>query len=119
MQTMIDKYGRGRVMQIVADFYGKVMGSPQLSRHFDGVDIHTLVAHQSAFLEAVMGGPAYHDPEQIRRFHARLKISSEDFEEMIQHLGTSLDSFGVELVDSEKIQDRYRGYADQVITAGT
>ena len=114
--TMMDKYGRAKVRQVVSDFYGRVLESPRLSLYFDGVDIHTLVAHQSAFLEAVMGGLQGAGPDEIRRIHARLDVPGADFEEMIDLLGHSLDRFEVEPVDKEAVQGRYLAYADQVVT---
>lgn len=113
--TMLDKYGRAKVRQVVSDFYRRVLESPRLAVYFDGVDIHTLVAHQSAFLEAVMGGEQRTGPDEIKRVHARLGVSGVDFGEMIDLLGQSLDRFEVEPVDKREVQDRYLGYADQVV----
>ncbi|HWB88570.1 MAG TPA: group 1 truncated hemoglobin [Acidimicrobiia bacterium] len=115
-ETMIERYGHGRVRQVVSDFYGRVLASPRLALYFDGVDIHTLVAHQSVFLEAVMGSPQSHSAEDIRRIHDHLGISSTDFQEMIDLLGQSLQRFGVDASDQQAVQDRYLTYEDQVVS---
>jgi hemoglobin len=116
--TMIDKYGRGRIRKAVVDFYAQVLRSPRLASYFDGIDIETLVAHQSAFLNAVMGDPASHSEQEIRQSHAHLGISNEDFDEMIELLGNSLDRAGIEEEDRLSVQTRYRSFAGQVVTAG-
>lgn len=116
---MIDKYGRVRVRQIVSHFYGAVLRSPRLASYFDGVDVHGLMAHQSAFLAAVMGAEQSHERADIERAHHGLGIDAEDFEETLGLLETSLERFEVEAGDSEQVIRRYRGFQGSVVGAGS
>jgi len=56
VETMLEKYGRGRLTQIVSSFYGDVLRSSRLAPYFADVSIAGLIEHQSRFLAMVMGG---------------------------------------------------------------
>lgn len=116
---MIEKYGRVRVRQIVSHFYGAVLKSRRLSHYFDHVDVHGLMAHQSAFLAAVMGGPPSHDEPEIETAHRGLGVDEGDFDEMIRLLELSLERFEVEAGDIEEVTRRYHGYRESVVAAGS
>ncbi len=118
-ENMIDKYGRVRVRQIVSHFYGAVLRSPRLSPYFDGVDVHGLMAHQSAFLAAVMGAEPGYEAADVERAHHGLGINEEDFAEMLDLLEVSLERFGVEDVDRRQIIGRYRAFQGSVVEAGS
>lgn len=115
---MLEKYGQVRVRQLVADFYDHVLRSPKLSPYFDGIDIHGLVDHQTAFLAAVMGQSHPYDGNVIEKAHGHLDIRREDFEEMIRLLENSLHKAGIQHEDVETVKTRYRGYRNAVVGAG-
>lgn len=112
---MIDKYGRVKVRQIVSHFYGAVLKSPRLSPYFDGVDVHGLMAHQSAFLAAVMGAEQTHEMADIERAHHGLGVADKDFAEMLDLLETSLKRFEIEDVDVQTVMNRYDGFRRAVV----
>ena len=112
---MIDKYGRVKVRQIVSHFYGAVLKSRRLSPYFDGVDVHGLMAHQSAFLAAVMGAEQTHEMADIERAHHGLGVADEDFAEMLDLLETSLKRFEIEDVDVQTVMNRYDGFSRAVV----
>ena len=116
---MIDKYGRVKIRQIVSHFYGAVLRTPRLSPYFDGVDVHGLMAHQSAFLAAVMGAEQTHEMADIERAHHGLGIDDDDFAEMLDLLGTSLRRFEIDDVDREQVVTRYRAFQASVVGAGS
>lgn len=115
---MIEKYGRARVRQVVAHFYGRVLASSQLAHYFDSVDIHGLADHQSAFLGAVMGGPASHGRDDIDRAHRSLDITDEDFDAMLDLLEGSLQRHDIEAEDIEDVLSRYQAFRGAVVGAG-
>jgi hemoglobin len=116
---MIEKYGRVKIRQIVSHFYGAVLKSPRLSPYFDGVDVHGLMAHQSAFLAAVMGAEQSHEMADIERAHHGLGVDAEDFAEMLDLLEDSLKRFEVEEDDRHQIIGRYRAFQGSVVGAGS
>lgn len=115
---MFEKYGQVKVRRLVADFYDNVLRSPRLSPYFNGTDIQGLVGHQTAFMRAVMGGPDAYAAGEIEHAHKHLRITEEDFTEMIRLLVRSLESHHVEPGDIEKIQGRYQEYQDAVVGSG-
>lgn len=117
-QNMIDRYGRVKVRQIVSHFYGAALRSPKLAQYFKDVDIHGLMAHQSAFLAAVMGGPSSHSEPEIAAAHRHLDIDPDDFDEMLRLLEKSLERSGVADDDVEVVIDRYRGFKSAVVHSG-
>lgn len=115
-EAMINRYGRVKVRQVVSDFYTRLLQSSTLSHYFDGVSIERLVAHQSAFLEAVMGGPPNHRPDIIRARHVHLGITASDYQETLDLLRESLECHQVASEDVAAVLARYREYAPFVVS---
>lgn len=115
-EDIIDKYGRVRVHQVVADFYGAVLQSERLAPYFEGVDVHGLMQHQAAFLAAVMGGPKRHSHQDIASAHRGLGVDPGDFEEMIGLLRASLERLEFDPGDIEVITSRYNDYKQSVVS---
>lgn len=115
---MIEKYGRVRVRQIVSHFYREVLRSGRLARYFENVDVHGLMAHQSAFLAMVMGGPHSHGVDEIEAAHRDLDVDPGDFDEMLRLLDSSLRKFGVEDEDIDVLVERYQGFRSAVVQPG-
>lgn len=113
---MIDKYGRVRVHRVVSSFYSAVLRSERLAPYFEGVDVHGLREHQTAFLAAVMGGPTRHSDRDIATAHRGLGIDPGDFEEMIRLLRASLEKLEFDPDDIEVITDCYYEYKQSVVT---
>lgn len=118
-ESMIDKYGRVRARQVVADFYDTVLRSSRLAGYFESVDIHGLMKHQTAFLAAVMGAPPSHNAGQIEVAHRGLGIDPDDFEEMIRLLRASLEKHDFESEDIEVVTDRYYAFEPSVVDHGS
>jgi hemoglobin len=95
--------GFATVRKVVSAFYDKVLDSPSLRRYFDGVDMRSLIDHQTKFIASVMGGPASYDDEQLRRAHARFAITKTDFLEVAALLREALEENGVDPADVEHV----------------
>ena len=115
--TMIDRYGEAKVRQMVSAFYGGVLRSPRLGPYFDGVSISGLVAHQAAFLAAVMGGPPSYDDAQLTFAHSHLGVDSDDFEEMLRLLEGTLKRFRVSPGDIREVMSSYQSRRPQIMGA--
>jgi hemoglobin len=107
--------GFARVRLIVSDFYDKVLESERLRVHFQGVDMHRLVDHQTKFVSAVMGGPASYTDEMLARAHARLEIRPEEFAEMADLFRETLEDFGVPPEDVERLSAHVASVRDAIV----
>lgn len=115
---MIEKYGRVRVRRIVSHFYSAVLRSGKLASYFENVDVQGLMAHQSAFLAMVMGGPDSYDMPEIEAAHRHLDVDPDDFDEMLRLLGSSLEKFDVDDDDVDILIERYQGFRPAVVQRG-
>ncbi|NWG23464.1 MAG: group 1 truncated hemoglobin [Pseudorhodoplanes sp.] len=95
MQTIFEKYGGfAQVSAVVAAFYDKVLESPALAPYFAGADMSALMVHQAKFMAQAMGGPPSHTWPELRHAHARLRITPQDFDEMLVLLRQTLSEAG-------------------------
>jgi hemoglobin len=118
--SMLEKYGRGRLTRIVSSFYGDVLRSSRLAPYFADVSIAGLIDHQSRFLAMVMGGPPAQTAHELELAHERFTIKDDDFDEMLRLLERSLSSFEVDPEDIAQVISRYREMQSAVVspTAG-
>lgn len=95
--------GFAKVRKIVSDFYDKVLDSPRLQRHFEGIDMRVLIDHQTKFIASVMGGPATFTDEVLERVHKHLGITRDEFTEMNDLLRETLEDFDMPAADVEEV----------------
>lgn len=104
MATLFEKYGGfAAVSRIVMSFYDSVLDSDEVGDYFEDVDMKRLIDHQTKFIASIMGGPASFTDDMLKRVHARLEISREDFNEVARLLSESLREHGVEEQDVSTI----------------
>ena len=114
-ETMLEKYGRGRLARIVSSFYSDVLRSRRLAPYFADASIAGLIEHQSQFLAMVMGGPPAQTEIELEVAHQRLGITADDFDEMLRLLENTLGSFGVDPADVAQVMSRYRQMQGSVV----
>lgn len=103
-RTIFERYGGfASVRKIVSAFYERVLDSRLLAHHFEHVEMPRLINHQAAFISSVMGGPASYTDEHIRRVHARLGITSEEFAEAVDLLSETLEDFDFDQSDIDLV----------------
>jgi hemoglobin len=91
-----DAIGGGpAVSAVVNDFYERVLGDPQLTPYFEGVDIARLKRHQVLLVTQVLGGPNNYDGRPLADAHEGLGIDHDDFSRVAGHLTRSLSDAGV------------------------
>jgi hemoglobin len=101
-QSLYEKYGGfGTVNRIVLSFYDNILDHDDLGAYFDNVDMKSLIDHQTKFIASLLGGPASFGDDHLRRAHAKLEISPEDFDEMKRVLADTLADHGMEDTDVE------------------
>jgi hemoglobin len=99
-QSMFERYGGfSAVSRVVSDFYRRVIDSPVLVDYFDGVDMRTLIDHQTKFIATLMGGPASYTNEHLTRVHAHLGITETAFSEMTALMRDTLEDFEFDQTD--------------------
>ena len=95
-QTIFERVGGfATVRKIVSAFYDRILEEPSLQHYFEKVAMPRLIDHQTQFISAVMGGPASHNDEALRRVHAPHSISRTDFKKMAEILRSTLEDFDV------------------------
>lgn len=103
-QTVFERYGGfASVRRIVSDFYQRILSSPVLAPHFEGIDMRRLIDHQTQFISAAMGGPAAMHDDQLRRAHARLGITPAEFSEMEEVMRATLTDHGLAPEDIDHV----------------
>jgi hemoglobin len=113
---IISRYGRAKLNKMVAHFYANVVASPNLAAYFEDVAIRTLVDHQAAFMEGVMGGPAGSTETQLEAVHSPLRITDVDFDHLIAILRASLEHFDVEPEHVDIVMSRYRDLKPLIVS---
>ena len=117
-ETIFDRYGGfAAVRRIVSDFYDRVLDSPVISHHFERVDMKRLLDHQARFISSVTGGPASYTDDHLRRVHARLGITAEEFREMLVLLTETLEDFDFEQADIDFVVAELRRRQGVIVTA--
>jgi hemoglobin len=103
--TTFDRYGGfATIRRIVSAFYDKVLDSPVIAHHFEHVDMRRLIDHQTRFVSSLTGGPASYTDEHLRRVHARLAITVDEFREMVELLTETLEDFDFAPDDVEQVR---------------
>lgn len=103
-QTIYERAGGfAKVRKIVSDFYDKVLDSPRLQRHFEGIDMRVLIDHQTKFIASVMGGPATFTDDVLERVHKHLGITRAEFVEMTELLRETLEDFDLPEADVDEV----------------
>ncbi|MFA9431853.1 group 1 truncated hemoglobin [Egicoccus sp. AB-alg2] len=105
MGSIFDRYGGFAVIRkVVSEFYDRVLDSPQLSSHFAGVDMRSLINHQTQFIAYLTGGPgAVYTDDALRRVHAPLGITEPEVEEMRRLLRETLEDLDFDPADIKTI----------------
>jgi hemoglobin len=94
--------GFATIASVVSRFYELVLADCSLAHYFGGVNMERLIDHQTRLLCGVTGGPATFSDASLLQAHARLRVTTQAFDNVIEHLVEALaeHSFGVEDVDA-------------------
>ncbi|WP_119419776.1 truncated hemoglobin [Desertibaculum subflavum] len=115
-QTLYERLGgMDAIRPLVAAFYGRVTASPALSRYFTRTDMMSLAEHQAIFVAGATGGPFGFDDTTLWHAHAALRITREEFEEVVEHLRLTLVEFSVGAAEIEQILGAVRSKAALIV----
>jgi len=87
--------GEPALVAVVDDFYGRVLGDPQLVPFFAGANMPKLKGRQVEFFAAALGGPDVYQGGGMRQVHLGRGISQADFDKVAVHLGDALAAAGI------------------------
>jgi hemoglobin len=99
-------------------FYQKVMGDPQVSVYFDGLDVEEIKTKQRAFLTMAFGGPSAYTGRDLRAAHAlprKRGLDEADFEAFMGHFRDTLGELGVPEPKVAEIMSIAYGGKNQVL----
>jgi hemoglobin len=112
-----ERYGGfAKLRDVVSDLYDRTLDSPTLQNHFSGIDMRRLVDHQTKFIASLLGGPAAYTDEALRRAHARLAITHDEFEEMSELLREVLEDHDFDPADIDLIVGEFRRREPTIVT---
>ncbi len=118
-KALFDKYGGFKfVSRIVMSFYDKVLDSDQIGDFFDDVDMPRLIDHQTKFISSLLGGPASYTDERLRRAHASLNLTHEDFDEVARLLSQTLEEHDFEPEDIDTVMRAVESKRSCILSAG-
>jgi hemoglobin len=90
------RLGRADAFQVaVEDFYRRVLRDARLRPYFEGVDVDRLKRHQHALLAMAVGGVHGYLGRTMAAAHARLDITDEAFDRVMDHLVGTLEDLGM------------------------
>ena len=92
-QTLFTRIGgKEKLAIITSETLDKMVADPRTKRSFDGVKMQPLKESFTNFLCLKTGGECVYEGETMENSHADAKISTAEFELMVQALRESLDS---------------------------
>lgn len=116
--TLFQKYGGfAKISRIVLSFYDKALDSEQIGDYFEDIDMKRLIDHQTKFVSALLGGPAFYTDDRLRQLHSNLGISNADFDEMSNLLTETLTEFGFEPADNDQVMLEIEARRGHIVSA--
>ncbi|WP_417711384.1 group I truncated hemoglobin [Roseibium aggregatum] len=117
--TLFEKYGGfGSVSRIVMTFYDKVLDSEEIGDFFDDVDMTRLIDHQTKFISYLLGGPVSYSEERLRRTHAPLDLTNEDFDEIARLLHETLVEHKFDPGDIKSVMREIEARRSAILSTG-
>jgi hemoglobin len=119
--TIFDRYGGfSSIRRVISSFYDKVLSSPVVSHHFENTDMRALIDHQTQFIAYLTGGPGVHYSDDVlKRVHAPLGITVEEFREMRLLLREAFEDLDFDEADVAEIEAEITARESLIVQTGT
>ncbi len=102
MTTLFDRIGGQPALEAaVFLFYEKTLKDERIAHYFDGVDVQVQQSKMLGFMKQAFGGAHEHTSFDLRRAHAGLSLSEDDFNAVAENLIDTL----TELEIPKNLQD--------------
>jgi hemoglobin len=108
--------GQEALIQVVDDFYKKVLNDQKLAGFFSGTNMSRLKGRQVEFFSAALGGPEPYTGVSMKEAHRGRGIGSEHFDLVVGHLVDSLKAAGVDGSTVEQILGALAPLADDIVS---
>lgn len=96
MSSLFERIGGEAAVDAAVDlFYRKVLSDDRISHFFDTVDMDRQRAKQKAFLTMAFGGPHHYSGKDMRAAHAKMNLTEEHFNAVVENLAATLQELGV------------------------
>jgi hemoglobin len=96
MSSLFERIGGEAAVDAAVDlFYRKVLSDERISHFFDSVDMDRQRAKQKAFLTMAFGGPHKYSGKDMRAAHAKMHLTEEHFNAVVENLAATLEELGV------------------------
>ena len=95
--------GEPAVTATVNAFYERVLADPMLKGFFEETDLAMLKRQQVSFFTQALGGPEIYRGPDMKTAHAHMAIEQRHFDQVAQHLVSTLQSLGVAQEDIDTI----------------
>ncbi|MEO8900363.1 MAG: group 1 truncated hemoglobin [Polyangiaceae bacterium] len=94
--SVYERIGGDAAVDAAVDvFYRKVLADARISQFFDSVDMDRQRAKQKAFLTFAFGGPNQYGGQDMRAAHAKMQLTEQHFDAVMENLGATLVELGV------------------------
>jgi hemoglobin len=95
-KSLYERIGGDAAVDAAVDiFYRRVLGDDRIAHHFESVDMDAQREKQKAFLAFAFGGPNAYTGRDLRAAHSRMSLGEGDFDAVIGHLSSTLESLRV------------------------
>lgn len=96
MSSLFERIGGKPAVEAAVDlFYRKVLSDDRISHFFDSIDMDRQRAKQKAFLTMAFGGPHNYSGKDMRAAHAKMQLTEEHFNAVVENLAATLKELGV------------------------
>jgi len=109
--------GEQGVKDLVRAFYDRVLVDPELAPFFEDSAIERLLAMQSEFFAAALGGPVKYSGLSIHQAHFGRGIEKEHFARFVNHLIETLKAYNLSEHEIHQLISRINTYSDDVTGA--
>ena len=114
-KTIYMKYGSRVTSGMTECLDDRVLEDPELAHFFEGVEIDRLREHVADFLSVLTGDPDIYRGRDLCAAHAPFRISKNDLERVMGHIGAPATELAIEPEDITTIATAIRAYeADEV-----
>ena len=102
-------------IRVMTAFYGKMLDSPRLQRHFAGVSMEGLISKQTAFIDIIGAHGTSYTQDDLHQAHAHLPIDDADYDEMLLLLDMALREQRMEPETGAAIQQVFASYREAIV----
>ncbi len=114
--TLYEKLGgETAIMQIVDDFYKRILADDTVNKFFAHTDMKKQLRHQTSFISYALGGPKEYTGRSMEKAHEGLNLQPEHFDAIAKHLGDAIAEYGASPEDISTVIDRVATLKEAVL----